>query len=62
MQQPSVETLMPVPTCPSCHTEDHTTSMDAVEAGARWRCTRCGQLWSARRLAIVAAYAKTTAA
>jgi hypothetical protein len=29
----------------------------AVDAGADWRCRRCGQLWDASRLTTVAAYA-----
>ena len=28
----------------------------AVDAGADWRCARCGQQWDAVRLAAVAAY------
>lgn len=44
-------------TCPSCHAVDLTMTDSAVAAGADWRCRRCGQLWDARRLAAVAAYA-----
>ena len=44
-------------TCPSCHTADATMTNDAVGKGADWRCTRCGQLWTASRLATAAAYA-----
>jgi transposase-like protein len=53
-QTDTVETL--VPTCPLCHTVDHTVTATTLEAGASWNCTRCGQTWSARRLAAVAAY------
>ena len=43
-------------TCPMCHTP---TSLlqSAVDAGAAWRCVRCGQHWDATRLTAVAAYA-----
>ena len=44
-------------TCLSCHAADLTLTDNAVAAGADWRCRRCGQLWDARRLAAVAAYA-----
>src|SRR5688572_12562991 len=43
--------------CQSCHTEDLTTTNGAVEAGAYWRCRRCGQQWDAARLKAVASYA-----
>jgi ribosomal protein L37AE/L43A len=45
------------PTCPLCHTEDTTTTVQAVAEGSTWRCARCGQMWSADRLAAVALYA-----
>jgi transposase-like protein len=48
----------PSPTCPLCHTPDHTITGDALTAGAAWRCARCGQTWSAERLATAAAYAR----
>ena len=38
--------------CPVCHT---TTS--SARAQFPWQCGRCGQRWSARRVATVAAYA-----
>lgn len=44
-----------VATCPLCHT-DHPYGTDAIPGSSGWRCTRCGQQWSARRLATVAAY------
>ena len=47
------------PTCPLCHTLASAVTNDALAAGARWQCTRCGQTWSATRLAAAAAYAKT---
>ncbi len=43
-------------TCPMCHTRASLTQ-SAVDAGADWRCVRCGQHWDAVRLAAVAAYA-----
>jgi hypothetical protein len=45
-----------VPTCPMCHTPAALTQKE-VDAGADWRCIRCGQAWDARRLSAVAAYA-----
>jgi transposase-like protein len=50
---------LPTPTCPLCHTEDTTITGQAVAEGGAWRCARCGQLWSADRLATAAAYAAT---
>ena len=44
-------------TCLSCHMEDPTLTNGGVEAGADWRCGRCGQRWDAVRLRTVAAYA-----
>ena len=49
--------LLGFATCPSCRTTDATMTNDAGEKGADWRCRRCGQTWSATRLATVAAYA-----
>lgn len=46
--------------CPLCHAIDMSLSNDALAAGGGWRCTRCGQQWDARRLAMVAAYAAWT--
>lgn len=45
-----------VVTCPMCHTPTSLTQSD-IDAGAGWRCARCGQRWSATRLSTVAAYA-----
>ena len=42
--------------CPMCHTTHPSLSHDALEAGGKWRCTRCGQRWDATRLVTVAAY------
>lgn len=44
-------------TCPLCHTGDATLTNEALSAGADWQCVRCGQRWTAARLATVAAYA-----
>ena len=43
--------------CPSCHTTDAMMTAGALAAGAGWRCGRCGQQWTASRIATVAAYA-----
>ncbi len=43
-------------TCPMCHTPASLTQR-AIDAGAGWRCVRCGQRWDAARLSAVAAYA-----
>jgi transposase-like protein len=48
-------------TCPLCHTGDTTVTPESVAAGATWKCTTCGQRWSATRLATVAAYAQYVA-
>jgi hypothetical protein len=42
--------------CLSCHTADATMTNDAVSRGGYWKCARCGQTWSAVRLATAAAY------
>jgi hypothetical protein len=47
----------PLATCPLCHTRHASLTAEAVQAGADWRCLRCGQRWDAVRLAAVAAYA-----
>jgi hypothetical protein len=49
-------------TCPLCHTVHHAASSVAVRAGEFWLCTRCGQLWTERRLETVAAYGRFVAA
>lgn len=43
--------------CPLCHTMSPTLADQALATADDWRCVRCGQQWSARRLATVAAYA-----
>jgi transcription elongation factor Elf1 len=50
--------VSPFATCPLCHTTSQSMTTDALAAGADWQCVRCGQRWSAGRLATVAAYAK----
>jgi hypothetical protein len=47
----------PLVTCQLCHTPHPSLTHQALEAGSDWRCVRCGQLWGARRLETVAAYA-----
>jgi hypothetical protein len=42
--------------CPGCHTPERSLTMEAVNAGAGWQCSRCTQRWDAVRLAAVAAY------
>jgi ribosomal protein L37AE/L43A len=49
-------------TCPLCHTEDPTITNEALIAGGAWGCVRCGQTWSAARIATAAAYADYVAA
>jgi len=44
-------------TCPLCHTTHASLTEEALQAGADWRCLRCGQQWDAGRLAAVVAYA-----
>jgi hypothetical protein len=50
------------PDCPLCHTRDGTVTPESLAAGATWRCTRCGQRWSAARLETAAVYARYAAA
>jgi hypothetical protein len=44
-------------TCLLCHTSHASLTEEDVQAGADWRCLRCGQRWDAARLAAVVAYA-----
>jgi hypothetical protein len=46
--------------CPMCHTPTSLTHA-AVDAGADWRCVRCGQHFDAARLAAMSAYAEWVA-
>jgi len=60
MRLPPAETtheLLGFATCPSCRATDATMTYDALGKGTDWKCARCGQKWSATRLATVAAYA-----
>jgi hypothetical protein len=41
--------------CPSCHTA-RLLATDEVAAASDWRCQRCGERWTASRLATVAEY------
>ena len=50
-----------LPTCPLCHTVDHTVTPAALAIGASWSCLRCSQRWDAARLATAAAYARYVA-
>lgn len=43
--------------CPLCHTRHVWLTQEALQIGEGWQCVRCKQLWDARRLATVAAYA-----
>jgi hypothetical protein len=43
--------------CPLCHTAGPSLGDVNETRGASWRCTVCHQVWTARRLATVAAYA-----
>jgi len=58
VKRPQEAEVLPSPTCPLCHTLDHTITNADLAAGAAWRCARCGQTWSAERLATAAAYAR----
>lgn len=55
-QRPQDAKDLPSPTCPLCHTVDHTITSEALASGGSWTCARCGQGWDAARLATVAAY------
>ncbi len=44
--------------CPLCHTAAPALTETALLAGADWRCAVCHQMWTAQRLATVAAYAQ----
>ena len=60
MRRPAAETtheLLGFATCPSCRTTNASMTYDALGKGTDWQCARCGQKWSATRLATVAAYA-----
>jgi hypothetical protein len=57
MNPSSTSNLGSPATCLSCHAEDLTMTNAAVEAGANWRCRRCGQQWDAARLRTVTGYA-----
>jgi len=58
---PAAETTAPerlgFATCPLCRATDATITYDALGKGADWQCARCGQKWSAARLATVTTYA-----
>ena len=43
-------------TCPLCHTPDAVVTIEAVSAGADWKCSRCSHPWDRIRLANAAAY------
>jgi transposase-like protein len=45
--------------CPMCQTPSTLTQAE-IDAGAEWRCVRCGQHWDATRLTAVAAYVAWT--
>ena len=55
--RPSAPQLVGFATCPSCRATHATVTHEAVGKGADWHCARCGQQWSATRVAAVAAYA-----
>jgi hypothetical protein len=58
---PTAETTAPehlgFASCPLCRAIDATMTYDALGKDADWQCARCGQKWSATRLATVTAYA-----
>ena len=53
--QPSIETATPT-TCPSCHTAHVLATDEVPTVGGHWRCPRCGEQWTATRLATVREY------
>jgi ribosomal protein L37AE/L43A len=42
--------------CPTCHTPMSMFTGEALKTGGDWKCDRCGQKWTASRLATVAEY------
>jgi predicted Zn finger-like uncharacterized protein len=50
---PAMEPAPPV-ACPSCHTARQQGTQQVAAAGGDWRCGRCGEQWTASRLATVA--------
>ena len=58
MTEELLQVSAPAAICPLCHTLDRAMSAESLQAGAFWRCARCGQMWSAARLATSAAYAR----
>lgn len=56
----TVNELGPKAMCPLCHAVDELITIRALDDGVEWRCRRCGQRWSALRLATVAAYESYT--
>jgi hypothetical protein len=57
---PAVAATVEIPalaTCPLCHMADPDITSNAVAIGVGWQCARCGQRWTANRLATTAAYA-----
>ena len=47
----------PVAACPLCHTTSPRLCDQAFATGGYWRCSTCGQIWTAQRIATVTAYA-----
>ena len=54
--QTATEPAVSAAICPLCHTPDLRMTDAALRAGGSWRCSVCDQMWSAERLATVAAY------
>ena len=42
--------------CPSCHAARVLATDEVAAPGGNWRCERCGEQWTASRLATVAEY------
>lgn len=55
--QTATEPAVGAAICPLCHTQELRMTDAALSAGGSWRCSVCDQVWSAQRLATVAAYA-----
>ena len=56
--RPLAPFIAPAPpvACPSCLTARAQVSEEVAAAGGDWRCERCGERWTASRLATVAEY------
>lgn len=56
-ETPRVTDETPFAVCPLCQTVDAVVTEQVLALGNLWQCGRCGQSWTASRLATVNAYA-----